>query len=735
EEIAPVGTGPAHAQLKIVGIGASAGGLEAFTELLGSLPAKAEAAYVLVQHLDPTHRSLLSELLGRATALPVREIVNKTRAEANQIYVIPPNCDLTIAAGILKLTPRKKNEPARSIDHFLQSLASDQKGNAIGVILSGAGSDGAKGLKAIKHAGGITFAQDADSSKYDSMPRSAVATGCVDFVLPPGKIATEIGRLILQPGSTKSRAAANARRRGSKPTEGSRNRLLRGATGARWPTGPEDTNLRKLFALLRSKTGLDFSLYRPSTITRRLNRRLVLHKVADLESYLRILRESPAETEALYQDLLINVTSFFRNPSVFEVLKKKIFPRLAKNHSNGDSLRFWVTGCSTGQEAYALAMAYVEFAERAQIALPAQIFATDVNATVLEHARLGRYTKAHVSGVSAERLQRFFQKENEFYRVQKPIRDMVIFAQHNLLSDPPFTRVDMISCRNMLIYLESALQERIIPSFHYSLRAGGFLVLGASESVGQFTNLFETLERRHKIYQKKPGSSWVRYERQPMLPAAKRVAAGPAVRHAELNTNDAFREADRVSLAKYAPSAVLVNETGEILQFRGDAQKYLELPRGKASFHLLKMARDGLALPLQKGLERARKENRPVREKDVRYGDRRATIDLEIMPLKNLPVRCFLVFFEKPAVRVPDPKVSASAEGAKTKVSKDESRRMGELRRDFLETRAHLTALQEEHETSVEELQASNEEVQSANEELQSLNEELETSNEELESA
>lgn len=717
--------------LRIVGIGASAGGLEAFSELLRTLPLTGKIAYVLVQHLDPTHRSLLTELLGRTTKLPVTEIQNRTRVQANHIYVIPPNCDLTIEEGILKLTQRKKNSgPARSIDHFLQSLAADQKQNAIGVILSGAGSDGAKGLKAIKGAGGITFAQEASSAKYDSMPRSAIGTGCVDFVLPPAQIAKELARMLDAPGATQGRAAANARnRRGRVPKQ-----KPASPGGAAWPAPPEDLTLRKIFLLLRTTTGVDFSVYRSTTINRRLARRMGILKVKGRETYLRHLRENPSELEALYQDLLLNVTSFYRNPAAFEALKKKVFPRLAKNRQKDEPLRLWVAGCSTGQEAYTLAMAYAEFVEKSGSDIGIQIFATDVNTAVLEAARGGRYSEDQVKNMPSSRLRQFFVKENDGYRVQKAIRDMVIFAQHNLLTDPPFTRVDLITCRNLLIYFEPAVQQRIIPSFHYALRPNGFLMLGASESVGQFTNFFEPLEKSQKVFVRKPGASWLRYERPPTIPVNRTQSPGAAVsRSPEGGSADVLREADRVALSKFAPPALVITETGEILQFRGDVQKYLDLPTGRASFSLLKMAREGLGPALQKLLNRVRRESRPVREKDVSLGKRNGSVTLHLLPLKNTKGRHFLVVFEKMERPTKEPLEAASQ--VKGKGRQAEPARIAHLKSELVDAREQLHNLQEEYDTSVEELQASNEEVQSSNEELQSLNEELETSNEELESA
>lgn len=720
---------------KIVGIGASAGGLEAFTELLGRLPKRSGAAYVLVQHLDPTHRSLLSELLAKTTTLSVCEIVDRTSVQPNQIYVIPPNCDLAIENAILKLSPRKKNGgPARSIDHFLKSLATDQKERAIGVILSGAGSDGALGLKTIKAAGGITFAQDEDTAKYDSMPRSAIGTGCVDFVLPPQKIADEIARLIRTPERTKRRAAANAQRRRNAVADTAMALNGQAISPEDWPTSPDDPNLRKIFFLLQAKTGADFRFYKANTIRRRLNRRLVMHKVQDLGEYAKYLREHPLEVDALYQDLLINVTSFFRNPAVYDLLKRNVFPRLMKSSASRDGFRFWIPGCSTGQEPYSIAMAYSEFAaQRSGQVPPLQIFATDVNPSVLEYARAGRYPTAQVE-ISEARLRRFFVEEDGYHRVQKTIRDQVIFAQQNVLTDPPFTRVDLISCRNMLIYLEPQLQQKIIPTFHYALKPNGVLLLGSSESIGQFSNLFNTLEKTHKIYIKKPGSTTIRLQSALPPVVTKKIEPPPSfIKPGEFNISDAQKEADRWMLAKYGPASVLINEEGDILQFRGQATKYLSLPMGKATYRIFKMAREGLVVPLQHAVQKAIKERRIAREKDVKFEGRKARVNIEVIPLKNTKGRCLLVLFEKSHIKRP---ATIGAGVREVPVhTRAALRHLAEAKHELVETREHLHSLQEEYETSVEELQASNEEVQSSNEELQSLNEELETSNEELESA
>jgi two-component system, chemotaxis family, CheB/CheR fusion protein len=731
---------PSDPVTRIVGIGASAGGLEAFTQLVSHLPLDAGFAYVLVQHLDPTHRSLLSELLGRSASLPVQEIVDGTPVAPNRIYVIPPNCDLALEGGILKLSPRelKKSGPPRSIDHFLESLAADQQEKAIGVILSGAGSDGAKGIKAIKQAGGLTFAQDERSSKHDSMPRSAINTGCVDFVLPPDRIAAEIARTATTPARVRRRAAANARHRSRHHShDRSESSVHESATEAAspGPQSPRDPDLSRLLLLLRQRTGIDFGHYRMNTIRRRLKRRMGLHKHKTVSEYYRFLRDHAGEVEALYQDLLINVTSFFRNPTVFDALKKKVFPKLVRQCPEGESLRFWVAGCSTGQEAYSLAMAFSEFCEESSISIPVQIFATDVNATVLEYARLGRFTKPQVDGLDAARLQRFFLRENDTYRVQKATRDMVIFAQHNLLADPPFTRVDLVSCRNMLIYIESALQQKIIPVFHYALRPNGHLILGTSESVGSFSNLFAPVAQTTKIYVKK--ATMNRPYPDP-LPALKLrqlpVNLPPRAAEPEHRAVDAYREADRLMLSKYAPPSTLVNEDGDVLQFRGKVQPFLEIASGKATLNIFKMAKGGLALALRKGLQRARTEKRLVREKAIAFDGTRQRANLEIVPLKSSPAPCYLILFERVAPPA-KPAVEKGPEAPLDRNRRTEARRLADSKREYEDLRGQLEHLREEHDHTVEELQASNEEVQSSNEELQSLNEELETSNEELESA
>ncbi|HUS25306.1 MAG TPA: chemotaxis protein CheB [Candidatus Binatia bacterium] len=735
----------AGTQFPIVGIGASAGGLEAFTELLKNLPLDTGMAFVLVQHLDPQHESALAQILARATRMPVREVTDNRRVQANRVYVIPPNTSLGIAKGVLKLQPRVPSRtPHHSIDLFLESLAQDQHEQAIGVILSGTATDGTLGLEAIKAEGGITFAQD-ESARYDSMPRSAIAEGCVDFVLSPSAIARELARIarhpylagpVAGPGARRGRAAAM-------PAPAS-------AAGLPADTG-KDAAFKKILLLLRTHSGVDFSLYKSSTIQRRVSRRCVLNKSQALEDYADFLRGNAKELDALYADVLISVTGFFRNPDAFELLKNKVFAKLALQRSD-EPFRVWSLGCSTGQEAYSIAMAYVECADKAPQARKLQVFATDLNEALLEKARHGFYAKNLALDLSPERLRRFFVEEEGGYRVVKSLREMVVFARHNLIGDPPFSRMDLISCRNVLIYLEPALQQRALPTFHYALKPGGFLFLGASESIGTFAKLFEPADRKHRIFAKRAAAMTsmllpvrkVRSEPvtavRPATPGVRR--AGPAAQpegfHPELI---AQREADRVAVNQFAPPSVLINDELQILQFRGPTGAYLEPPTGKASFDLLKMAREGLKLPLRALINKARKEGKAARHQNVRLqqDDEVRPVNVEVIPLKNLRERCFLVVFED--ARKPSRAAAAAvleASGARRTArpgTREESRRIAALEADLGETRDYMQSIQDQYEAANEELQASNEEVQSANEELQSLNEELETSKEELESA
>ena len=701
----------------VVGIGASAGGLEAFTELLQKLPADTGMAFVLVQHLDPTHESQLTNLLARATALPVRQVQNNMSLAPNQVYVIPPNSQMTTKGGVLKLVEgRRTGEAHHSVDHFLESLALDRGLQAIGVILSGSASDGTLGLEAIKNEGGITFAQD-DSAKYDSMPRSAIASGCVDYVLPPASIAEELGRIARLP------------------------QLLPQATQAAEELSKDAKDYKRILQLLRARTGADFNLYKPASIRRRINRRMVLNKTPRLSSYLKALRDHPGEVDALYQDVLINVTGFFRDSDAFEMLKQKAFPNILKDRRPDQPVRMWVLGCSTGQEAYSLAMAFLEFTAQSGLQIPLQVFGTDLNGTLLDKARAGLYSKSQVQELAPERLRRFFIQEDGGFRVCKPLRELCLFARHDVQSDPPFSRMDLLSCRNVMIYLEPVLQKRLLPIFHYSLQPEGYLLLGSSESIVGFTDLFSTEDKVHRLYSRKPASNRSRVRLQPKHGPIGRMTAPSANRPSVLGMAgeaDAQNEADRVLLAKFAPAGVLVNEDMEILQFRGHTGPYLEPPVGRANYNLLKMVREGLLAPVQATIQKAKRGAETTRMEGVefRYENQTRRVNLEIIPLKNSRERCFLLLFE-PAPMGGSAHHKTEAPEAPPALPPDLAEALREnarLRSELAAAREYLQSVSEQYEATNEELQAANEETQSSNEELQTINEELESTKEEMQS-
>jgi len=749
----------------VVGIGASAGGLEAFTQLLQHLSVDTGLAFVLVQHLDPHHESALTHILTRTTSMPVREVSNNLRVVANHIYIIPPNMSMAIEKGVLKLSAR---DPARfphhSIDSFFESLALDQREQAIGIVLSGTATDGTLGLEAIKAEGGITFAQD-ESAKYDSMPRSAIAAGVVDFVLSPQNIAQELARIAKHPYVASASLGAQpklnseAEREGNQlggpdeplasggqgtPPTGSR-KAKSEAAAKHGREGVNEIGIKQILMLLRNHCGVDFSLYKSSTIQRRVIRRMVLNRHDTYDQYAAFLKGNAKELDALYSDVLISVTSFFRNPEAFDALKAMVFPALLRKRGRDEPVRVWTLGCSTGQEAYSIAMSFAEFSENLPSAPKLQIFATDLNDALLEKARHGLYAKNLEQDISPERLRRFFVEEEGGYRISKSVREQVVFARQNVLSDPPFSRMDLISCRNLLIYLEAGLQKKIMPAFHYALRPGGFLFLGSSETVGQFTELFEPADKRQKIFSKKPAPTPA--FRLP-LPSERAAHSSPGQRPLSVVENaqglpegfrgelDAQREADRAMVNQFAPPGVLVNSDLQVLQFRGPTSAYLEPATGRASFHVLKMAREGLMLPLRAALDKAKRESKPVRREgvQVQQNGKTRTVHLQVIPLKNLKDRSFLILFE--SADASDGKRPASiARRPKPPAKKEESRRVNILERELSETRDYLQSIQEQNEAAHEELQASSEEVQSANEELQSINEELETSKEELESS
>ncbi|HEV8458110.1 MAG TPA: chemotaxis protein CheB, partial [Methylomirabilota bacterium] len=703
----------------VVGIGASAGGIEAVKQVLQALPVDTGMAFVLVQHLDPTHASMLTEILSRATSMPVSEVTDQMAVEPNHVYVIPPGMNMAISQGTLRLSPREEIPGQhRVVDHFLHSLAEDQGHKAIGVILSGSATDGTLGLEAIKAEGGITFAQD-DTAQHKSMPRSASAAGCVDFVLPPDQIGQEIARIARHPYVAPGAEAD-----------------LEGA--AREP------NLGRVLEQLRFATGVDFSNYKRNTLYRRVTRRVVLHKMEGLGDYVRFLQSNPAEVEALYQDVLISITSFFRNPEAFEMLKGKVFPRLTQERSRHEPLRIWVLGCSTGEEAYSIAIAFAEFAEASGRQIPLQLFATDLNGAGIEKARAGIYSKTVTQDVSPERLRRFFVEMDGSYRITKSIRDACVFARHNVLSEPPFSRIDLISCRNVLIYLDPSLQQRVLAILHYALQPKGFLWLGGSETIGAYRDLFEIEDAKQKIYVKKLGATRVTVDLLPTLRGAEPRAASQPGREVGGPGTDVQREADRLLLARYAPASVLINTDLEIVQFRGETGLYLAPAPGKASFNLLKMLREGLLVGVRGAVHKARRSEAPAREEDLRVksdgGSR--SVNVGVIPVKGNggSEQFFLVLFEG-AAPSPQPRAgqarrrSAKARATGRRERESSEQEIARLKQELAATREYLQSVIEQQEAANEELQSSNEEVQSANEELQSTNEELETSKEEIQSS
>ncbi len=698
-----------EAPFPIVGVGASAGGLEAFTQLLEALPPDTGIGFVLVQHLAPSHASALAEILARATTMPVMEVHDEATVEPNHVYVIPPARSMIIVHGTLQLLPREAGGVHRPVDQFFRALAEDRRHQAIGVVLSGTATDGTIGLEAIKAEGGITFAQD-DSAKYDGMPHSAIASGCVDFVLPPAEIAREIVRI-------------------------GHHQYAVSEGWARKPDG--EPNLTEVLQLLRHATGVDFTNYKFNTLYRRVARRMVLQKMDGMTAYLRLLRETPGEVDALYADILISVTSFFRNPEAFEALKDEVFPRLVKDRSHNDPVRVWTLGCSTGQEAYSLAIAFTEFAEATGSSVPLQLFATDLNAAVVETARAGVYPKDIAEDVSPERLRRFFTEVDGSYRISKSIRDACVFSRHNVLADPPFSRIDLISCRNLLIYLEPVLQQRIVPTLHYALKPGGWLWLGASETIGAHRNLFEAEDLKHKTYTRKPGSGLGHghFPLQDGSPPRRQFApiVAPPSGGGDLN-----READRLLSSRFAPPGVLVSADLDILHYRGNTGAYLTPTPGKASLSLLRMLREELVIGVRSAILRAGKEQGPVREEGLRVksngGHREVAV--EVIPINGSGGKegGFLILFEDPkqapAWRPGGPEGRATPPEAQA--TEPES---AHLAKELAATREYLHSVIEQQEAANEELQSANEEVQSANEELQSINEELETSREEIQSS
>ena len=705
----------------VVGIGASAGGLEAYTAFFKALEPDLGMAYVLVPHLDPARESAYTQILGRTTAMPVVQIERGMPIEPNHVYVIPPNCELTVQDRTLQITDRETpRSVTATIDIFFRSLAAEFGPNAIGVVLSGTASDGTLGLAAIKGEGGITFAQDTRSAKYDGMPASAIAAGCVDFVLAPEAIAQELARLRNHPYVA------------GPPME---------------PSEAEDKSqdalMAQIFRLLRRATRVDFSEYKPPTIGRRIQRRMALHKIEKLPDYVALLNRDRNEVNQLYQDLLINVTSFFRNPEAFDTLKQVVYPAILKARNQSAPIRIWVPGCSTGEETYSHAISVVEFLGDERADLPIQIFGTDLSEAAITRARAGIYKESIETDVNPQRLRRFFHKVDSGYQISKAIRDLCIFSTQNIFSDPPFSRMDLVSCRNVMIYLGQTLQRRVIPIFHYALNPSGFLMIGNTEGLlGAGSELFEMADKKQKIYRKKLVAAPVPFgfaagataRETGMMEAPPPQVKSPEPVKAPIELQ---READRLLLTRYAPPAVVVNEQMEIVQSRGRTGNFLELAPGKASLNVLKMARPGLLFELQSAIDEAKKTGAEAQRHNVRVeGDHGVhAASIRILPFRT-PIQeqsNYLIIFEPTASEIaqlrPERDLLADSDGT------DKDRQLEQLKQELAATKEYLQSIIEMHEATNEELQAANEEIQSGNEELQSTNEELQTSKEELESA
>jgi two-component system, chemotaxis family, CheB/CheR fusion protein len=602
----------------VVGIESSAGGLEPLKVLLSQLPLDTGFAFVLVQHLDPKHRSSLSEILGRATAMPVGDVVDGVHVESNHVYVIPSNTGLTIEEQVLKLSPRGLEGPHLPIDRFLRSLAEDCGSKAIGVILSGAGSDGALGLQAIKEAGGVTFAQEPVTAEFPSMPIMADATACVDFVLPPERIAMEFARIARHP-----------------------NFGVMGVAEPEIPSSERAAQFRSIVAVMHEMTGIDFSLYREKTVQRRILRRLALRNIEDLEGYAAQLKIDASERSALQRDLLICVTNFFRDPESFEALKKLVFPAILHDRPAGLPIRIWVAGCATGEEAYSIAISLQEHLKETGNAFPVQIFASDISEGAIEKARSGKYPSNIEADVSAERLARFFTKVEKGYQVGKPLRESCIFSRHNLIDDPPFSKLDLISCRNVLIYL-GTVQKDIIPMFHYALKESGFLMLGRSETV-HFDDMFSFVDRAVRIYAKKhTGRKLYGFRARAATVGGSTYGAQsqaqPAPNVEPWDTADIGKAVDHILMSRYSLAGLLVDEGLDVLEIRGQAASFLKLPKGKMSFHLMKLLPDmGLFLAIERLVQEAKETGKAAHQKRVGYesdGHLRK-VNIEVMPLRG----------------------------------------------------------------------------------------------------
>jgi two-component system CheB/CheR fusion protein len=691
----------------VVGLGASAGGLEAFTRFFQAMPPDSGMAFVLIQHLDPTHESLTAELLGKHTRMPVRQVAGDMPVQANRVYVIPPDKYMSIGNGVLRLTPPPVERRAMRmpIDFFFRSLAEDQQERAIGILLSGTGTDGTLGLKEIKTVGGMAIAQDPGTVQHAGMPQSAIANDAVDHVLPVGKMPETLLKYAQHPYVAVDRLEP--------PVE----------------TSADD--LTRILSLVRARLRFDFMGYKKGTLLRRVRRRMGLRHVERMPDYLRLLRGDPEEVKALFKDLLIGVTRFFRDPPAWQFLEDKVLPALGRDRDPAAPLRVWVAGCGTGEEAYSLGMALIEQVQAAQRGSPIQIFASDVDEEALDFARAGVYPESIAADVPAGRLSRFFLKGDNSYRVNKELREAVVFARQNVIADAPFSRLDLISCRNLLIYLEPELQKRVVSLFHFALVDGGQLFLGSAESIGPAEDLFEIVSKKWRVYRR---IGPTRHDRVyvPAMAQAERPPqhAAPAL---PLTTNHLIARVQRLLLDRYGPASVVINRRYEILFFSGPVDHYLTQPPGPPTHDLIARLREGLQTRLRSIVHRAITQGQPQvdREGRVRRDGAWHRVQVTVEPLAVSPDTEGLLMVSF-AGEAPEPGPAPVA--APATPAEGEESVVRQLEEELRSSREDLQSTIEELETSNEELRAANEEVMSVNEELQSTNEELETSKEELQS-
>lgn len=695
----------------IVGIGASAGGLEALELFLTAVPKNSGLAFVIVSHLDPNYKGIMVELLQRKTGMPVVQIEDRMEVKPDHVYVIPPNRDLSILHGLLYLleptAPRGLRLP---IDFFFDSLAEDQQELCVGAILSGMGSDGSQALRTIKEKAGGIFVQDPDSAGFDGMPRSAIATGLVDVVAPVGELPDRIISYLRNVTSRFFSPDAQCKEK-------------------------DKSGLEKVVLLLRSKLGHDFSQYKKSTMYRRIERRMGLHQLTRISDYVRYLRENPQETTLLFQELLIGVTSFFRDPEAWEQLETEVIPKLLAEHPDGGVLRAWVTGCSTGEEAYSLAILFREVVAQTKESPPysLQIFATDLDRAAIDKARTGVFPENILTNISEERLRNFFVEDDRGYRLRQEIREMVIFAPQNVIMDPPFTKLDLLTCRNLLIYLEPDIQKKLLKLFHYSLNPNGILFLGSSESIGQNDQLYQPLSGKNRIFRRQSTSSPVDLIGFPAAFAHSRsnLSADPLPTDVSVSVPNLQTLTNSLLLGYFTPAAVLTNNNGDILYISGKTGKYLEPAVGKANLNLFAMARDGLGSLLYDAFFRAVREKSPAVVKGVQVGTNggRQLVDVNVQPIEEpvaLRGMMLVVFTDHPELPNKDAADRGKPAGLDPKLSA--------LSLELQQSREELQTTREEMQSSQEELKSANEELQSTNEELQSTNEELTTSKEEMQS-